>query len=241
MPSDRVLERFYAHYSDPRAQRHVVLANAAQNAKYIQEKYGVGPSSRLLDFGCGKNLFVHGTQAALKSRSGNERPAQAARPCDGQNNSPSVVAEWSGYDPHSNDESVRKPRHDAYDVLTLWGVLEHLPRVRETVDRVFLRLLRRRGFVFLTTVSTETGIPYQHKPPEHVTYWTERAMRALFASRCWKVLEYRHYEMFQSPTVYLDCVLRNVPLEIRQHVRFDMKTSLVHVPTNEVFVAVRRK
>ncbi len=214
MPSKQALCEFYACYSDPRAQARVVLANAAQNARQLRENYGVGPDSHLLDFGCGKNLFV--------------KAARAAGPA------------WSGYDPHSDTESLRCLKRDRYDALTLWGVLEHLPRVRETVDEVFYSLLRRMGLVFLTTVSTETNIPYQHKPPEHVTYWTERAMRALFAPPRWTILEYRRYEMYQDPTVYLNCVLRNVPPALRKCIRFDRKTRLVHVTTNEVFVVVRR-
>lgn len=215
MPSARLLKRFYKNYSDPRAQDHVLLANAAQNARHIQMRYGVSPASRLLDFGCGKNLFV-----------------KVVKP---------LGSGWSGYEPYSGDESLRKLQPGPYDFLTLWGVLEHLPRVRETVDGVLFKLLRQKGLIFLTTVSTETSIPYQHKPPEHVTYWTERAMRALFAPPRWKILEYRQYEMFQDPAVYLNCVLRSVPPAIRRNIRFDVKTSLIHVPTNEVFVAVRKE
>ena len=57
MPSESDLKLFYSDYKDIRAEEHVIMANAKKNQEVI---FGLGlnESSKILDFGSGKNAFV---------------------------------------------------------------------------------------------------------------------------------------------------------------------------------------
>jgi len=91
----------------------------------------------------------------------------------------------------------------------------------------------------MTTVWTEGSIPYQHKPPEHVTYWTKDAMQAMLERNGFSLVEFRAYRMKQKSDVYLNAVLRTVPAELRNRIHHTLP-EVVEVPTNEVFVLAKR-
>jgi hypothetical protein len=178
----------------------------------LLSKYGLTRKSRLLDYGSGKNLFVP------------------------EGKSPS----WHGYDRYTENcgQSLLK---DKYDFITLWGVLEHLPHPIKEVQ-MLARLLKPQGQLALTTVGTETGIPYRYKPPEHVTYWTQASMRKLFHRCGLKIVTYEPYFMQQRSEIYLRCIFNaaKVPDGVRKHLHWKGKSAIV-VPTNEVLVvAVKR-
>lgn len=206
MPRERELEALYgASYKNPRAQPEIVRLNARKNIR-ILGKYGLTKSSKLLDFGCGDNLFV----AAGKSTN------------------------WVGYDKHL-------PRFSelgfSYDFITLWGALEHLT---DPVDamRDLVRRLKPSGKIALTTVFSEfSGIPYQHKPPEHTFYFSKESIELLFKKVGLRLLEYSPYFMIQKPNIYFWCVLNaaKVPEKIKKKAQLDIKGN-IFVPTNEVFV-----
>lgn len=125
-----------------------------------------------------------------------------------------------------------------FDLITLWGVLEHLTDPFDELCGLYQRL-EQHGRLALTTVSIETPIPYRHKPPEHTLYFTRAAIAAL-ADRCgFRVIEYRPYRMIQDSDVYLDTLLRTMPDEYQALVTHSMP-KYVEIPTNEVFVVMEK-
>jgi len=206
MPNQKQLRDFYSDYRDFHAPDSTVVANAKKNIQFLG-KYGLTRRMRLLDYGCGKNLFV----AQGKSKN------------------------WHGYDEY-NENSAASLLEGEFDFITLWGVLEHLPNPVREIKKLS-RMLRPQGRLALTTVSSETGMPYRHKPPEHVTYWTEDALRRLLHQCGLKTIDYRPYYMYQDSSIYLRCIFNaaKVPNEIRKHVSWQGKPRLL-VPTNEVMV-----
>jgi hypothetical protein len=127
---------------------------------------------------------------------------------------------------------------DKFDLITMWGVLEHLTTPLE--DLLFLRRrLVERGRMALTTLSVETPIPYRHKPPEHTLYFTRKAIEALAARAGFTVAEYRPYTMMQDSDVYLDTLLRTMPDDYQRLVSHAMP-QYVEIPTNEVFVVLEK-
>ena len=209
MPDQDELDKYYNNYTDPRATRDIVAANAQRNIKNLS-RYGLNGQKSLLDYGSGTGVF-----------------------CEVGNSK-----NWIDYDPYSKDESKRTLANKTYDWVTLWGVFEHITAPISLVAEL-RQLLRVGGYLALTTVDTDTSIPYRHKPPEHVTYWTRQAMELAFAEPEWLICEYSPYKMVQNSDIYLNAVLRTVPDNLRAKITHEMP-SMVEVPTNEVFVVIKR-
>jgi hypothetical protein len=125
-----------------------------------------------------------------------------------------------------------------YDWVVLWGVLEHVADPVEVIHELS-DLLGPGGKLALTTVWVEGPIPYQHKPPEHVSYWTRSAMEIAFRKSNITLCEFSPYVMVQDAEVYLNAVLRTVPKELRPKISHELP-KMVEVPTNEVFVVGQR-
>ena len=139
---------------------------------------------------------------------------------------------WFGFDKYT--QPLMPP--GKFDFITLWGVLEHLINPVETLEYL-VQKLNKNGKIILTTVGTETGINYQYKVPEHVTWWSENAIEILFEKVGLKLKEKSEYKMFQDPQVYLDCVLNagKVPIELQKQINISV-SKYIYVPTNEIFV-----
>jgi SAM-dependent methyltransferase len=139
---------------------------------------------------------------------------------------------WKSYDKYTRPNFP----DGKFDFITMWGVLEHLTNPFQTIKDLTEKLAPN-GKIALTTIGTQTGIPYQYKIPEHVTWWSEDSVKRLFNKARLKILELSPYFMFQDPKVYLDCVLRagKVPEELKKRIHIE-GDNFVHVPTNEIFV-----
>jgi len=209
MPSESNLERLYTDYFDPRAQREVVRENARRNIAALRE-YGLTSESRLLDFGSGQGAFCQE---------------------GGSSN-------WRNYDPYTQNTDRNEPPAGDYDWITLWGVLEHLCEPMKHLAE-FGRWLRPDGMLAMTTVWTEGSIPYRHKPPEHVTYWTKDAMQTLLERNGFSLVWFEAYRMMQKSEVYLNAVLRTVPADLRSRIHHTLP-EMVEVPTNEAFIVAKR-
>ncbi len=99
MPSDSDLNLFYSDYKDIRAEEHVIMANAKKNKEVI---FGLGldESSKILDFGSGKNAFV---------RYANK---------NGYN--------YLSYDKYTSDNDTSVLRKQWFDAIVSWGCIEHV-------------------------------------------------------------------------------------------------------------------
>lgn len=129
--------------------------------------------------------------------------------------------------------------HRGYRAITMWGVLEHLPRPVETMRMLSGRLLVG-GIIALTTVDAEGDIPYHYKPPEHLTYWTRAAMRWLAIHSSLELVSYEPYEMEQLSEVYLNRLLARTPSHIAEDIVFKSEEEFVKIPTNECRVLMRK-
>ena len=86
-------------------------------------------------------------------------------------------------------ESVEEVPSRAFDVITLFDVLEHLTRPYDIFEALFRRgLIGEKTVVILTTpnarsshaVTDPTGWPYRH-PPAHLFYFSAQSLRAFWA------------------------------------------------------------
>jgi 2-polyprenyl-3-methyl-5-hydroxy-6-metoxy-1,4-benzoquinol methylase len=219
MPGSRERGAFYRDYSDVRAREDVVRLNARQNLDFLERDYHLDKSANLLDFGCGRNLFVETCRV---------RGIAGSYGCDpyGAPVRPGRTLSWD------------RCRKRSWDCITLWGVLEHVTDPVATMTAL-RSLLRDKGMIVLTTVSTHAAIPYRHKPPEHTLYFTQKSLELLAKTAGLSPLEFRPYTMWQDSDVYLSILLRTVPQKLRVKISHSLD-KYVEVPTNEI-VAVFKK
>ena len=139
---------------------------------------------------------------------------------------------WEGYDKYTS----QKFPEGKFEFITLFGVLEHLTDPVNTI-RNLTEKLEENGKMVMTTVGTETGIPYQYKVPEHVTWWSRKSVELFFNIVGLNVLEISNYQMSQEPDVYLKCILNagKVPEEYAKKIMINIKEPII-VPTNEIFI-----
>jgi SAM-dependent methyltransferase len=150
MPADLFLEEFYSSYVyyteyDRNMIRDTTRKNNRKNIEYLN-RHGLSKERRLLDFGCGDNLFV------LEGASDN----------------------WFGYDyPQAGHEELLNSK---FDFVTMWGVLEHVPDPMKIVHDLS-KLMEKGGKLVMTTVGTETSIPYRYRYPVHLTWWSRQSIK----------------------------------------------------------------
>jgi len=211
MPDKETLDEFYSSYQDVRAKDDVLYENANRNIEKIAE-YGIDFDSALLDYGSGKDCFIK----AAKSKN------------------------WVSYDPYTANCDRKVLLEAAYQCVTSWGVLEHVTNPNNLISE-FSYILRPGGLLFATTVDINRRIPFQYKPPEHLTYWTEAAVRCLLQSHGMDLVVYQDYFMVQDRDVYMNIIMRTVPQEYKALVDYSGLPNFVLVPTNEVLIVARKK
>ena len=103
------------------------------------------------------------------------------------------------------------------------------------------KLMEKGGKLVMTTVGTETGIPYRYRYPVHLTWWSRQSIKEVLAKNGFKVLEIFDYFMIQNPNFYLDRVLDRgrVPEEFKEKISIDIQEDFL-VPTNEIFIVGER-
>ncbi len=215
VPSEEELKTFYSQYKDIRAEQEIVELNSKEHLKVLS-KYGWKPNSKTLDFGTGKGVFV-----------------EMAGNCSfGIDLNPSS-------NPRIKLSLEDELNNVTWDFITLFGVLEHLPKPLQTMSDLVSRL-RKGGIIAITTINAEGSIPYYHKPPEHLTYWTRVAFNIMCNTFALKIIEYKPYWMFQRGEIYLERLLSRTPDEYRQLI-LNKLPKIVHIPTNELFCLLRKE
>ncbi len=219
MPTKQSLHDFYNDYKDVRASTVVSRMNAARNFESIQKNYPISSESNVLDYGCGGNQFV-----------------RVCRENEFFNS--------FGYDQFVDDLNDRNRMSwgriitNSWDVITLWGVLEHVTDPKEEL-LTLKRMLSDEGLIVLTTIYTEARIPFQYKPPEHTLYFTKDSILRLAELVGLSVVTFEDYEMIQDSDVYFSILLRTMPEEYKALCKHQLE-KFVEVPTNEIRVTLKK-
>lgn len=210
MPTYKQLDIFYSNYEDIRAKADILIANSERNRQLIG-KYGVTGDCKLLDFGSGKNIFIQSSN----------------------NNN------WFSYDPYTDNNDINTLRFNTYHCVTAWGVLEHVVDPNFMIRNV-ASYLQSDGLFIATTVDIDRVIPFQYKPPEHLTYWTKKSASILFENNNMRLIDYTDYIMVQDREVYMSIIMRNMPEIYKSCIEFEALPKHVIVPTNEVFIVAKK-
>lgn len=216
-PTNKDLELFYSSYLDVRASEDIVRLNAEKNIALL-EKYGLNrKSSYVLDFGCGNGEFVeiYGSN------------------CYGIELKPNPLCDRI-------KSSLEELPLEKFDCITLWGVLEHLNDIQGIMSKLST-VLKKNGILVITTVNAEGLIPFYHKPPEHLTYWTRKSFDILGNNYGYDIIGYMNYEMYQYSSIYLDRLLSRTPKEYKAAIMEANLPEIITIPTNEIFVVYQKK
>ncbi|MFO0625756.1 MAG: class I SAM-dependent methyltransferase [Polyangiales bacterium] len=137
-------------------------------------------AGRVLDVGCAAGYFLEVAQQQGWSVEGVERSAEA------RTHAPDAVR-----------GAIRESADGlsgAFDAITFWDVLEHLDAPDEAL-RQYAKLLAPDGVLgivvpVLGNVNTRLAPRTwdQYKPPEHLWYFSPRAMRAMLAAQGFRVV-----------------------------------------------------
>ncbi len=213
IPDPATISSFYQNYGDIRADDEILRLNALENLKTLSQ-YGWTSEFATLDFGAGKGVFLE----------------VAGKNCYG--------VDIAGNTNERIKKSIDELDSLEFDFITLWGVLEHLTDPISAI-RNLSHVLRKGGVIALTTVNAEGLIPYYYKPPEHLTYWTRSTFDILAHETSMLIDQYTPYFMHQKGTVYLQRLLSRTPVEYVNYISDELPDT-VFVPTNEVFVVLRK-
>ena len=139
---------------------------------------------RLLDVGCGCGEYLFEMRGLGWQVQGTDFSANAVR----------AARELTGAPIHHGDLLSAKYPTDAFDAITMWHVLEHLPEPR-TVLREAHRLVAGTG-TLAVGVPDASGLParwfgeeWLHlDPPRHLISYTKRSLARLLEEEGWRVL-----------------------------------------------------
>lgn len=215
--TDDDLLKLFSTYSDMRANTDVVSKNVKRNLDLIYKNTSLNDKSLFLDFGCGNGEFID----------------------YGGNN-------FYGVDLHRKTNShvvtsIDKLDIDAFDCITLFGVLEHLNKPKEKMLELS-KHLKENGYLVMTAVDTESFIPYLYRL-EHLTYWSKNSFEKLAEFLGLKVVYHQPYTMIQKSEVYLDRILHRTPESLKDIIYNKSVSHLpefVEVPTNEAFCIMKK-
>lgn len=174
---DVTLGRIYAELGDRSGDREdEARGRNLVDALALVERYH-RPPGRLLDVGCGAGLFVCAAQKAGWEATGVDASARA-------------VARGGARCPGARFRAGLLPQIDfpagSFDVVTLWNVLEHLPRPVETLERI-RSWLARDGWLFLSlpnagsTIARLMGKRWVLLLREHLWYFSPVTVAALLS------------------------------------------------------------
>jgi 2-polyprenyl-3-methyl-5-hydroxy-6-metoxy-1,4-benzoquinol methylase len=99
-------------------------------------------------------------------------------------------------------EEMRYP-DGSFDVVTLWDVLEHLPKPLETMKEV-ARIVAPGGLVGLSTINheciNEKILKHRwryYQPPDHLCSFTPSLLRSLLKTSGFTIVHLQHHYMFE--------------------------------------------
>lgn len=183
-PSEEDLSKYYSsvdYISHTNLKRnlfervyHLVRKIALKRKLKLLESFKVD-ERKLLDVGCGTGDFLQTAKNANWTVSGIE-PDENAR----------VIANQKADDSVYGIEQLKKFKNQSFDVITLWHVLEHLPKLEEHIS-IFKSLLKSNGRLVIAVPnykSYDASFYKEHwaayDSPRHLWHFSQTAILKLF-------------------------------------------------------------
>jgi SAM-dependent methyltransferase len=177
IPTDDYLKEFYARYHRVLEQGggyELIEKRMEQDfqAKLGRLRHGLGPGRhRVLDVGCGKGHFVLAANQAGFEASGIDLSEVAVG-----------AARANGASARCMQVEELAARGEAYDAVTFWATIEHVPDPLGTLSAI-RKLLKSEGMLFLDTGVGDDllerllpGKPQWFDPPQHLYVFSQLSM-----------------------------------------------------------------
>lgn len=197
------------------------------------------PPGRLLDVGCGTGRFVCAARKAGWEATGVDASASAVK--SGEERCPGAHFQ-AGLVPEIDFPA------GSFDVVTLWNVLEHLPRPAETLERIRM-WLPRDGWLFLSLPNADSRIARLMGKRwilllrEHLWYFSPATIAALL-SRSGFVVAYARPRRVSSSVAHIVGRLAQHPGALgtaagRLTAVRALRRLTVRLPVGEMYVVAR--
>jgi 2-polyprenyl-3-methyl-5-hydroxy-6-metoxy-1,4-benzoquinol methylase len=162
---------------------HLVRKIALKRKLKLINSY-VGIDKQLLDIGCGTGDFLKEAQQNNWNVTGIE-PNEQARQIANKKTNDSVF----------ETEQLQKFELHRFDVITLWHVLEHLPKLEEHI-LIFKKLLKPNGTLIIAVPNYKSYDAQYYKNfwaaydvPRHLWHFSQTAIQRLFLKEKMKVVK----------------------------------------------------
>jgi 2-polyprenyl-3-methyl-5-hydroxy-6-metoxy-1,4-benzoquinol methylase len=162
---------------------HLVRKIALKRKLKLINSY-VGSDKRLLDIGCGTGDFLEIAQQDNWNVTGIEPNEQARQ-----------IANIKTNDSVFETEHLQKFEPHRFDVITLWHVLEHLPKLEEHL-LIFKKLLKPNGTLIIAVPNYKSYDAEYYKNfwaaydvPRHLWHFSQTAIQRLFLKEEMKVVK----------------------------------------------------
>lgn len=190
-------ERTLDEFLSGRLQRSRSWKKEAEKVDLVQRFVSGG---RILDVGCGDGKFLWALDSRRWDRTGVEFSEETVR---------LVNERIDGLKLIEGNIFSSELRENAFDVVTFWHVLEHLPRPQEVLERV-QRLLSPGGWVFISLPNLNSLQAHLFRRywyafddvPRHLYHFAPRPLEILLREKDFQELEHR----FFSPIVNIHCL-----------------------------------
>lgn len=190
-------ERTLDEFLSGRLQRSRSWKKEAEKVDLVQRFVSGG---RILDVGCGDGKFLWALDRRRWARTGVEFSEETVRLVNERIDDLQLI---------EGDIFSSELREDAFDVVTFWHVLEHLPRPQEVLERVH-RLLSPGGWVFISLPNLDSlqALLFRRywyafdDVPRHLYHFAPRPLEILLREQDFQELEHRCF----SPIVNIHCL-----------------------------------
>ena len=194
-------ERTLDEFLSGQLQRSRSWRKEAEKVNLVQHFVSGG---RILDVGCGDGKFLWALDSRRWDRTGVEFSEETVR---------LVNERIDGLKLIEGNIFSSELMENAFDVVTFWHVLEHLPRPQEVLERV-QRLLSPGGWVFISlpninSLQARLFRRYWYAfddVPRHLYHFAPEPLERLLREKDFQELEHR----FFSPIVNIHCLKYSV-------------------------------
>lgn len=163
---------------------HAVRGITLKGKRKMIGKLVRGKSGKILDYGCGTGAFLHEMKTAGWETTGLE-PDPGARQMAVKLNGEQVFP----------PDYIRSLPENHFDIITLWHVLEHVHRLKYTLDHLN-RVLKPGGFILIAVPNYTSADAQNYGPywaawdvPRHLYHFSPESMKKLLPEHGFKLTE----------------------------------------------------